>query len=49
VLAWTQTPRVICLAVFDELEDPRVERARLHRLDDIIAPAILAAVCGAVG
>ena len=30
------------LGCFDELEDPRVQRTRLHRLDDIIAIAILA-------
>jgi predicted transposase YbfD/YdcC len=34
---------------FDSLEDPRVERTRLHRLDDIIALAILATVAGADG
>lgn len=37
------------LGCFDELEDPRVERTKLHRLDDIIAIAILAVVCGAEG
>lgn len=34
---------------FDELEDPRVERTRLHRLDDMLAIAILAVICGAEG
>ena len=34
---------------FDELHDPRMERTRLHRLDDIIAIAVLAVVCGAEG
>lgn len=34
---------------FDELEDPRVERTKLHRLDDIIALAILATIAGADG
>jgi predicted transposase YbfD/YdcC len=37
------------LGCFDQLQDPRVERTRLHRLDDIIALAILAVVCGAEG
>ena len=34
---------------FDELEDPRMKRTRLHRLDDILAVAILAVICGAEG
>jgi predicted transposase YbfD/YdcC len=34
---------------FDELPDPRVERTRVHRLDDIIALAIMAVICGAEG
>ena len=34
---------------FDSLEDPRIERTRLHRLDDIMAIAILAVICGADG
>jgi len=37
------------LGCFDGLEDPRIERTKLHRLDDIIAIAILAVVCGAEG
>jgi len=37
------------LRCFDELEDPRMERTRLHRLDDILAIAILAVICGAEG
>jgi predicted transposase YbfD/YdcC len=34
---------------FDELEDPRMDRTRLHRLDDMLAVAILAVICGAEG
>lgn len=34
---------------FDELPDPRVERTRLHRLDDMIALAIMAVIGGAEG
>lgn len=37
------------LGRFGELKDPRVERTRLHRLDDIVAIAILAVICGAEG
>ncbi|MBN1305667.1 MAG: transposase family protein [Anaerolineales bacterium] len=29
------------------IEDPRIERKRLHKLIDILAIAICAAVCGA--
>lgn len=35
-----------CIA---QLEDPRMERTRAHRLDDILAIAILAVICGAQG
>ena len=31
----------------DDLEDPRVERARLHSLHDILVTTLLAAICGA--
>ncbi len=31
---------------FEEIEDPREERTRLHELDDIIIIALLASVCG---
>lgn len=42
------TPRDL-IACFSELTDPRMERTRLHRLDDIIGIAILAVICGADG
>jgi len=34
---------------FGELPDPRVQRTRLHRLDDIVVIAICAVICGADG
>lgn len=34
---------------FDELEDPRMDRTKDHRLDDLLAIAVLATVCGAKG
>lgn len=37
------------LDAFDELEDPRMERTRLHSLRDIIVLSILAVICGADG
>jgi predicted transposase YbfD/YdcC len=37
------------LEAFDELEDPRMERTRLHSLRDIIVLGILAVICGADG
>ena len=36
-------------ACFDDLPDPRMERTKAHRLDDILAIAIVAVVCGAQG
>ncbi|MCY3902281.1 MAG: ISAs1 family transposase, partial [Caldilineaceae bacterium] len=32
---------------FEDLEDPRVERTKLHQLRDIIVIAICAVICGA--
>jgi len=37
------------LRFFDELEDPRLDRNKLHSLNDILAIAILATICGAEG
>jgi predicted transposase YbfD/YdcC len=34
---------------FDALEDPRIERTKLHRLLDIVTLAICAVICGAEG
>ena len=41
-------PRGLC-DYFDSLQDPRMQRTRLHRLDDILALAILATIAGAEG
>jgi hypothetical protein len=32
---------------FDEIEDPRIERTKRHKLMDILTIAILAVICGA--
>ena len=32
---------------FEDLEDPRVERTKIHQLSDIIVIAICAVICGA--
>jgi hypothetical protein len=36
-------------SVFEGIEDPRVDRTKLHQLEDIILIAILAVSCGADG
>jgi predicted transposase YbfD/YdcC len=36
-------------SVFEGIEDPRVDRTKLHQLEDIILIAILAVICGAEG
>jgi len=36
-------------ACFDTLEDPRMNRTRDHRLDDILAIAIMTVICGGTG
>ena len=35
------------ISLFGEMPDPRLDRKKLHRLDNIIAIAILAVICGA--
>ena len=42
-----QAPQATILDHFAELDDPRVERTRHHKLVDIIAIAICATICGA--
>ena len=37
------------LDYFSEVTDPRVERTKLHKLEDILAIAICAIICGAEG
>jgi len=41
-----EAPRDL-LRFFDELEDPRMERTKLHSLDDILFIALCAVICGA--
>lgn len=36
-------------SLFSQVEDPRVERTKLHRLRDIIIVAICGVICGAEG
>jgi predicted transposase YbfD/YdcC len=42
-------PRITIADHFAEIEDPRVERTRQHKLIDIITIAICAVICGAEG
>ena len=42
-----QSPKATILDHFAELDDPRVERTRHHKLVDILAIAICATICGA--
>ena len=37
------------LDFFADLPDPRVERTKLHKLEDILAITICAVICGAEG
>jgi hypothetical protein len=36
-------------SVFEGIEDTRMDRTKLHQLEDIILIAILAVICGAEG
>lgn len=42
-------PKITIVDHFTEIEDPRVERTRQHKLIDIITIAICAVICGAEG
>ena len=42
-----EPPKTTILDHFADLDDPRVERTRRHKLVDIIAIAICATICGA--
>ena len=44
-MALTKTP--VILTHFEDLEDPRVERTKLHHLSDMVAIALCGAICGA--
>src|SRR3989304_2993538 len=41
-----EAPRGL-LRIFGEVEDPRVERTKLHRLSDILVITLCAVICGA--
>ena len=41
-----EAPEVL-LCLFDEVEDPRVERCKLHPLSDILVITLCAVICGA--
>ena len=41
-----EAPRGL-LRIFEEVEDPRLERTRLHRLSDILVVALCGVICGA--
>ena len=41
-----EAPRGL-LRFFDELEDPRMDRTKLHSLSDILVITICAVICGA--
>lgn len=42
-----QHTRLNLITIIREIEDPRVERTRLHKLEDILVIAICALLCGA--
>jgi predicted transposase YbfD/YdcC len=44
-MALTKTP--VILSHFEDLEDPRMERTKLHHLSDMVAIALCGAICGA--
>jgi len=46
-LKLTSTKRTDLLSILRELPDPRVERTRLHKFEDILVIAICALLCGA--
>ena len=46
-MGMAQPPQATILDHFAELDDPRVERTRRHKLVDILAIAICATICGA--
>jgi predicted transposase YbfD/YdcC len=43
-----EAPRAL-LRLFDQVEDPRVERSKLHRLSDILVITLCGVICGADG
>ena len=45
----TRNPVATMTEHFGRVEDPRIDRTKLHKLVDIIVIAICAAICGADG
>jgi hypothetical protein len=43
----TSSNRIDLLSILRELPDPRVERTKLHKFEDILVIAICALLCGA--
>jgi predicted transposase YbfD/YdcC len=41
-----KTPKIHLIECFGELDDPRVERTKLHKLEDILVIAICGVICG---
>lgn len=48
-MATYDIPALTIATYFEKLEDPRIERTRLHLLSDILTIAICAVICGADG
>jgi hypothetical protein len=40
-------PKITIAEYFVDIDDPRIERSKLHKLTDIITIAICAVICGA--
>lgn len=40
-------PKITIAEHFSNIDDPRIERSKLHKLTDIITIAICAVICGA--
>lgn len=47
MLGMEERPRLNLITIIREIEDPRMERTRLHKLEDILVIAICALLCGA--
>ena len=45
----SQSPTAAIIGHFEDLTDPRLDRKKLHKLQDIVVIAILAVICGADG
>lgn len=47
MLGMEERPRLNLITIIREIEDPRMERTRLHKLEDILVIAICGLLCGA--